>query len=70
MTAEESLQPRLYSIRAAATVLGVGRTTAWKFVSDGTLESVNIGGLRMIRAESLHNLVTAGTPSVKKRPGA
>lgn len=68
MTAEDFPPPRLYSIRAAATVLGVSRTTVWKLACDGTLESLNLGGLRMIRAESLHELIATGTRSAKKRP--
>lgn len=68
MSAKDFPQPRLYSIRAAAAALGVSRTTAWKLASDGTLESLNLGGLRMIRAESLHHLIAEGTPSAKKRP--
>ncbi len=61
MKPEAFTQPQLYSVRAAAAMLGVGRTTTWKFVSNGTLESVHMGGRRMIRAASLHTLITQGT---------
>ena len=60
------LAPQLYTVRAAAAVLGVGRTTTWKFVSNGTLDSVHLGGRRMVRAESLLKLIANGTPSSKK----
>lgn len=60
-------QPQLFSVRTAATMLGVGRTTAWKFVTDGTLETVHIGGRRMIRAQSLHKLIAEGTSAPMNR---
>ena len=63
MTAGSTPEPQLYSIRAAAIMLGVGRTTAWKLVYEGTLDSVRIGGRRMIRATSLHGLIANGTQS-------
>ena len=50
-----------------AIILGVGRTTTWKFITEGTLKSVHMGGRRMIRAESLRKLIAEGTPSAKKR---
>lgn len=53
--------PRLYPVRAAATLLGVGRTTAWKLIGNGTLETVYIGGRRMIRSESLEAVIANGT---------
>ena len=56
-------KPCLYSVTVAATMLGVGRTTAWKFVTDATLETVIIGRRRMVRAESLHRLIEFGMPN-------
>jgi excisionase family DNA binding protein len=61
MKTTETPAPRLYSVRAAAALLGVGRTTAWKLVSDGTLETVHIGGRRMVRATSLEAVIANGT---------
>lgn len=61
MIANRGPEPQLYSVRAAAAILSIGLTTTWKFVSDGTLESVRIGGRRMIRAESLKKLIAHGT---------
>jgi excisionase family DNA binding protein len=54
-------EPKLYSVRSTAALLGVGRTTAWKFITNGTLETVHLGGRRMVRAESLHQLIKRGT---------
>lgn len=63
MKSDAYTQPQLFSVRTAAAMLGVGRTTAWKFITDGTLETVHIGGRRMIRAQSLHKLIAEGTQS-------
>lgn len=54
-------EPQLFTISSAASMLGVGRTTAWKLVSDGTLESVHIGRRRLVRASSLRLLIANGT---------
>ena len=54
-------EPRLYSVRAAAAMLSVGKTTAWKMVNDGTLETVRIGNRRLVRAASLDSLIANGT---------
>ena len=54
-------EPKLYSVRAAAAVLCVGKTTAWKLVNDGTLETVRIGNRRLVRAASLDSLIANGT---------
>jgi excisionase family DNA binding protein len=61
MTTHRSPVPRLYPVRAAATVLGIGKTTVWKLVTDGTLETIYIGGRRMVRAESLEAVLATGT---------
>ena len=66
MTAKDTPEPQLFTVAMAAKMLGVGRTTAWKFITDGVLESVHIGRRRMVRASSLRSLIANGTT----RPGA
>lgn len=55
---------RLYDVRQAAQVLGIGRTNVYKLLKDGRLHSVRVGRLRRIRRSDLdayiENLEAAG----------
>ena len=66
MASQALPQPQLYSVRAAAAMLGIGRTSVWKCITNRTLETVLIGRRRMIRAESLYKLIANGTSSPTK----
>lgn len=44
---------RLYDVRQAAQVLGIGRTNVYKLLKDGHLPSVRVGRLRRIRRSDL-----------------
>lgn len=51
------MEPLLLKISDAARVLGVGRTTAYELVREGTLPHVVFGGRMLVPAEELHALV-------------
>lgn len=44
------------SIRGAADTLSVGRTTIYKLIGDGTLQTIKIGRRRLILTRSIHQL--------------
>ncbi len=45
-------QPRLLSVQEAAKLLGISERMAWKLVASGEINSIRLGGRRMIaRAE-------------------
>ncbi|WP_353813861.1 helix-turn-helix domain-containing protein [Agromyces sp. SYSU T00266] len=57
--------PLLYSPDAAARLLGVGRSTVYELLADGTIPSLKIGRARRIRREALEAFVAdAGRASV------
>ena len=50
------LPPRLLlTVEEAAEQLGIGRTLAWRLVSDGELESVRIGRLRRVPRSAIED---------------
>lgn len=49
-------EPLLYGIEGAAKRLSLGRSTIYKLMDDGTLESVKIGNRRLISTASIHAL--------------
>ena len=48
-----------YSVHEAAMATGIGRTTLYKLIGDGTLPSTKIGGRRLIRAADLDRMLAA-----------
>ena len=53
------MNPQLVPIMDAAKALGIGRTTLYGMLADGTLESVRLGHRRLVVAESITCLVEA-----------
>lgn len=52
--------PRLsYSVAEASHVTGIGRTTLYKLMGDGSLASVKIGNRRLIPASALQAILQA-----------
>lgn len=52
--------PRLsYSVAEASRATGIGRTTLYKLIGDGTLASVKIGNRRLIPASALQDILQA-----------
>ena len=47
-----------YSINEAARVLSMGRTSIYAMIADGRLEAFKLGRRTLIRAESIHKLVS------------
>ena len=46
-----------YSINETADLLSVGRTSVYKFLDEGLLESFKLGRRTLIKAESIKRLV-------------
>ena len=44
------------SINDAAKALGIGRTTIYKLINEGSLETMKIWRRKLVKAASLHNL--------------
>ena len=53
-------EPLLYSIPDAAKALSLGRSKLYELITEGRLETVNIGRRRLVRAESVRALASAG----------
>lgn len=54
---DSSLQPRLVSILKTAELLGIGRTKTYALIADETLETISIGGRRLVTLRSIDNLI-------------
>lgn len=50
------MEKLLVSIPAASAALGLGRTSIYKLINDGNLETVLIGSRRLVRVESLRRV--------------
>lgn len=48
---------KLVSIREAAKVLGVGRSSIYQMLSDHRLESLKLGRRRLVTIESINRLL-------------
>ena len=53
----EYLQPRLVSVPRAAELLGIGRTKTYDLITENLLETINIGGRRLVTLRSIDGLV-------------
>ena len=53
-------EPLLYSIPDAAKALSLGRSKLYELITEGRLETVNIGRRRLVRAESVRALASTG----------
>jgi excisionase family DNA binding protein len=53
----EPSHPFLYSPRDAATFLGVGRTTIYKLLNSGELESMYVGAARRIPLSTMREFI-------------
>ncbi|RTL64597.1 MAG: DNA-binding protein [Pseudonocardiaceae bacterium] len=60
----------LFTVAEAAEQLGIGKTTAYSFVSSGELESVQIGRLRRIHADSIAAFAARLVATNRSIPGA
>lgn len=53
------MQPEAVSMADAAKMIGLGMTKTYELVNAGTLQSVKIGRRRLVRVESIRQLVAA-----------
>lgn len=62
---------RIYiSIREAGRALGVSRSTIYRLMDGGHLQTVKIGRRRLIRREAIAALVDLGTVDLNKKIAA
>lgn len=47
------------SVNDAARALGIGRVTLYKHINSGAIETVRLGGRRLIKVDSIRKLVEA-----------
>ena len=53
------MQPITCSVDDAAKAIGIGRVTLYKYINQGLVESVRVGGRRLVKIESVKRLVEA-----------
>ncbi|MEC7797836.1 MAG: helix-turn-helix domain-containing protein [Pseudomonadota bacterium] len=46
-----------YGIEEAAQAIGVGKSTIWRWVHDGRVKTIKLGGRTLIRREELMRLL-------------
>ena len=51
------MEPVATSVSGAAKALGLGRTTIYKLISDGQLETIKIGRRTLIKTASIRALI-------------
>jgi excisionase family DNA binding protein len=54
---KEAVEPLTVSIKDASRLLGLGRTTIYRLISDRELETVKVGNRTLIKAASIRSLV-------------
>ena len=58
--------PLTITVKQAARLSGLSKTTIWKHISSGLLRSTSVGRSRLVHFSSLENLVFGRTPEPKK----
>ncbi len=53
------MDPLTITINDARKAIGVGRTTIYSLIANGQIETVKIGRRRLVRVESIRQLVAA-----------
>lgn len=53
---QERSEPLTYSIKEAARLLGLGRTTIYRLIGEGRLDTVKIGNRTLIKLRSMQRL--------------
>jgi len=57
---------QLLSVKEAAALVGVSQATMWRWIRQGHIPTVKIGGLRRIRRADFDRLIKEGTKSSEK----
>ena len=60
LDASHRIQPRAYRLKDFCIAFGVSRSTAYQLMNEGRLESVLVGGRRLIPADAAERLLRAG----------
>lgn len=53
------MEPITLTINDAAKAIGIGRVTLYKHINSGLIETVKVGGRRLVKVDSLKKLVGA-----------
>jgi excisionase family DNA binding protein len=59
------VDPLLLSVRDAARALGIGRTSLYRMISEGSVLTVRLGGRRLVRLDSLREVVERASSNRK-----
>jgi excisionase family DNA binding protein len=51
----------LISVPQAAEILGIGKSTCWELIAQGTIPTIKLGKRRLVVRRTLENLVNSGT---------
>lgn len=57
MKQEVSAEKLAYTVKKAASALGIGRTTVWRAISEGELAAVKLGSRTLIPSEALRTWI-------------
>lgn len=55
-TPKETIEPYTLSIKDASRLLGLGRSTIYRLIGEGQLDTVKIGNRTLIKTASIRNL--------------
>lgn len=64
MRAHLEPEPLVVPVDVACRMLSIKRTKCFHYISEGHLQSVMLGGSRMVRVESIKHLATHGAPAM------
>lgn len=56
-TAEPARPVLAYSVKGAGTAIGVSKTTIWRLIASGEIQTFKLGCRTLIRAEQLQDLI-------------
>lgn len=55
-----NMEKRALQVKEAAAQYGISRSTIYKLMADGTLQTVKLGGRRLIPRDAMEALLKAG----------
>ena len=67
MTEKTELKKELLSVKEAGFVLNLSPWTIFRMIYDGRIESVRLGGRRLIRRRDVEKAIEVGLPSVQQQ---
>lgn len=57
MSAANDHRPLSYSVKDAATAIGISKTTVWRLIASGEIQTFKLGCRTLIRADQLQALI-------------